>query len=32
MNKMLLATAAFALLAASAPLYAQQATTKDQEL
>jgi adenylate cyclase len=30
MNKILLATATFALVAAAAPLYAQQATTKDQ--
>ena len=30
MNKILLATAAFALVAAAAPLSAQQATTKDQ--
>lgn len=30
MNKILLATAAIVLLAASAPSYAQQATTKDQ--
>jgi len=30
MNKILLATAAFALVAAAAPLCAQQATTKDQ--
>jgi len=30
MNKILLATTAIALLAASAPSYAQQATTKDQ--
>jgi hypothetical protein len=30
MNKIPLATAAFALVAAAAPLYAQQAPTKDQ--
>jgi hypothetical protein len=30
MNKVLLAIAAFALVAAAAPSYAQQATTKDQ--
>jgi hypothetical protein len=30
MNKVLLATAAFALVAAAVPSYAQQATTKDQ--
>jgi hypothetical protein len=30
MNKILLATATFALVAAAAPLCAQQATTKDQ--
>ena len=30
MNKILLATATFALVAAAPPLYAQQATTKDQ--